>query len=84
MASGHGHELMRGDVDLMNREGGGERCRKPPTTLILRACESLEGGASDERRLIDDANYAIASRGRRGQVSGTYFHAIAAGQGGAS
>jgi hypothetical protein len=32
---------------------------------MVRACESLEGGASDERRLIDDANYAIASRGRR-------------------
>jgi hypothetical protein len=23
--------------------------------LMVRACESLEGGASDERRLIDDA-----------------------------
>ena len=28
---------------------------------MVRACESLEGGASDEQRLTDDANYGITS-----------------------
>src|SRR6476619_6440126 len=37
------------------------RYSRTPFSLMVRACESLEGGASDEQRLTDDANYGITS-----------------------